>query len=99
METKYVKVPFDIELAKKITNNEVKGRITTRNERKVRIVCWDKKDTNFPIIALIENNHDSEDTTFFLVNGRYYYREESPYDLVLEIPEYMTFNYGDVFNR
>lgn len=27
METKYVKVPFEVELAKKITNGEVEGRI------------------------------------------------------------------------
>jgi hypothetical protein len=41
--TTFKKVPFDIELAKKITNKEVKGRIVTRNGREARIVCFDFK--------------------------------------------------------
>lgn len=34
-------VPFDIELAKKITNKEAKGRIVTENGITARIVCFD----------------------------------------------------------
>lgn len=41
METKYVKVPFEVELAKKITNGEVEGRIVTRGGRSARVVCYD----------------------------------------------------------
>ena len=35
METKYVRVPFDIEMAKKITNGKVEGRVVTRDGRSV----------------------------------------------------------------
>lgn len=42
-QTNYKKVPFDIELAKKITNKEVKGRIVTENGLNARIVCFDFK--------------------------------------------------------
>lgn len=42
-QTTFKKVPFDIELAKKITNKEVKGRIVTRDGLPARIVCFDFK--------------------------------------------------------
>lgn len=42
-QTKFKKVPFDIELAKKITNKEVKGRIVTKDGLQARIVCFDFK--------------------------------------------------------
>jgi hypothetical protein len=41
MEHKLVKVPFDVELAKKITNKECEGKIVTRSGRSARIVCFD----------------------------------------------------------
>ena len=44
MRTKYKRIPFNIELAKKITNKEVKGNIITRNGLKVRIICFDRKE-------------------------------------------------------
>ena len=41
--------PFDIELAKQ-------GKpVCLRNGRKARIICFDVKNTEYPIIALIEN--------------------------------------------
>lgn len=55
--TTFKKIPFDIELAKKITNKEVKGRIMTEDNLPARIVCFDynfggKKDN---IVAIIEH--------------------------------------------
>ena len=38
---KFKKVPFDLELAKKITNKDVKGRIVTEDGHEVRIICYD----------------------------------------------------------
>lgn len=40
-QTRFKKVPFDLELAKKITNKDVKGRIVTENGHEVRIICYD----------------------------------------------------------
>lgn len=42
-QTRFKKVPFDLELAKKITNKEMKGRIVTKNGLQARIVCFDFK--------------------------------------------------------
>lgn len=38
METKII-IPFDVELAKKITNGEVDGKVVTRDGQSVRIVA------------------------------------------------------------
>lgn len=40
-QTRFKKIPFDIELAKKITNKDVKGRIVTEDGHEVRIICYD----------------------------------------------------------
>lgn len=40
-QTKFKKVPFDLEFAKKITNKDVKGRIVTEDGHEVRIICYD----------------------------------------------------------
>ena len=41
--TRFKKVPFNLELAKKITNKEMKGRIVTKDGLQARIVCFDFK--------------------------------------------------------
>lgn len=54
MEQKMLRVPFDLETAKKITNGETPGRIVTRVGLQARIICWDKKSgNNMPIVALV----------------------------------------------
>lgn len=50
METEMIKVPFDVELAKKITNGECEGRIVTRDGRNVQFA------TRFNIDIIKENN-------------------------------------------
>lgn len=40
-QTRFKKVPFNLELAKKITNKDVKGRIVTEDGHEVRIICYD----------------------------------------------------------
>lgn len=100
METKYVKVPFDLELAKKITNGEVEGRIVTRGGDSVRIVCWDYKSMSgdYPILALVSS--DAQELSLpYSGKGKYNvygYNMEDSLDLILEITEYMTFKDGDV---
>lgn len=96
MEKNFVRVPFETGLAKKITNGEVEGRIVTRSGNSVRILCFDRKGTQLPIIALIETKYGEEDFFSFYINGDYDMNEYSPKDLFLEIPEYMTFKDGDI---
>lgn len=40
-QASFKKIPFNIELAKKITNKEVTGRIVTKDGRNAKILCWD----------------------------------------------------------
>lgn len=92
--TKFKKIPFDIELAKKITNKEVKGRIVTKEGKKVRIICWDKKPVDeeaheYPIVALIQNDYNGEMSQTFTAEGAACYPNyKSRYDLIIEIPTY-----------
>lgn len=88
--TTFKKVPFDIELAKKITNKEVKGRIVTDNGLTARIVCFDynfggKKDN---IVAIIEHTGYEGVLTCF-ADGLYHYDFfNKKYALHLEVPTY-----------
>lgn len=94
MEHKLVKVPFDVELAKKITNKECEGKIVTRNGRSARIVCFDMKSDSC-IVAIIQDEFD-EHVYSYPKDGCIILNKQSGSDLILEIPEYMTFKDGDI---
>lgn len=86
--TTFKKVPFDIELAKKITNKEVKGRIVTRDGRQVRIICFDKIGVQgaCQIVALFRVHPDEETVFTFSNEGVYRFGNKTCYDLFLEVP-------------
>lgn len=94
MKRIFKKIPFDIELAKKITKGEKKGRILTQEGKKVRIVCWDKKPLSkdaldFPIVAIIENDYNGEMLNTYTKEGNACYPNyKSRYNLIIEIPTY-----------
>lgn len=72
--------PFDLEAAKK-------GKpVCTRAGRKARIICFDKKGTITPIIALIEDKNGDEDTYFHHQDGRIFDDRDNDYDLMM-LPE------------
>lgn len=99
MEQKIIKMPFDIELAKKITEKSVKGRIVTRDGRNARIACWNYKSLSgeYPLLVLIENGI-FEAQELYTLNGKEksFIEEACDSDLMLEIPEYLTFKDGDI---
>lgn len=101
IEQNYKRIPFNVELAKKIVNGEFEGRIVTMEGRKVRIICWDKKlvdeETHeYPIVALIQNNYNREMLQTFTAEGvACYPNYKSRYNLIIEIPAYY---YQDYFN-
>ena len=100
MEKKYVKVPFDVEMAKRIHSGECEGRIVTRDGRSARVACWDLKSINkfYSILALIDNGN--EEVTWIYSNKGFSNTElESKHDIMLEIPEYMTFKDGDIIKQ
>lgn len=95
MENKMVRVPFDVEMANKITNGEVNGNIVTRNGRNARVICFDAhSDDN--IVALIEDEKGVEYPKSYVSDGMTLLTGECDCDLMLEIPEYMTFKDGDI---
>lgn len=95
MEKKMVIVPFEVELAKKITNNECEGKIITRDGRSVRILCFDRK-SEAPIVSLVLVDGNEEGFHPYTLDGRWKHEKEDKFDLMLEIPEYMTFKDGDI---
>lgn len=87
-QTKFKKVPFNLELAKKITNKEIKGRIVTKDGLQARIVCFDFKHSGSKnnIIAL-EDCGDYELALKYDSNGKVQVMQDS-FDLYLEVPTY-----------
>ena len=87
--TTYKKIPFDLELAKKITNKEAKGRIVNVDGNKARIICWNKDcgNSNYPIIALVDMNGGEQIFTF-TKKGKECIGFSSYKDLCLEVPTY-----------
>lgn len=66
---------FDLEAAKA-------GKpVCTRDGRKARIICWDKKGL-VPIVALIEHE-DSEIALSYYNNGKHMFRDNSDNDLMM----------------
>lgn len=81
MKTK--RIDFDIDLAKKIQAGEVPGRIVTRNGQPASIICSDRKNENYPIVALTE---EDEYPYTFSYNGRFSIDGASTLDLFIEVP-------------
>ena len=91
---KTVTIPFDLELAKKIQNGKVEGKIVDDYNNEYEIVKYDAKGI-FPLIGVYFNEETSSSfTRSFTIEGRYSGGCPS-YDLQLVIPEYLTWKDGD----
>lgn len=70
--------PFDLEAAK------AGAPVCTRDGRKARIICFDRKFERYPIIALIDNSNAEEETVISYANdGLYLGVQTSNYDLFM----------------
>lgn len=69
-------IPFDIKLRNQIQSEEngYKGRykVQTRKGEPARIICWDKKGSEFPIVALVERCDSNEASLLFCYDGKFY---------------------------
>ena len=83
MKTK--RIDFNIDLARKIQAGEAQGRIVTRDGQPARVICWDRKDENYPIVALCDNDED-EGMETYTTRGRASIANEMCNDLFLEVP-------------
>lgn len=94
MEEKLVRVPFNVELSKKIQAGEVEGKIVTEDGRPAKIVYFSNVETNsYNVLYVVNAGEDCECSYWAERNGS---SEEETADLFLEIPEYMAFKGGDV---
>lgn len=92
-----IKVPFEVEMAKRIQNGEVEGKVVTRDGQSVRIVCFDAKQDD-PVVALISYDN-AERVKSYAKDGIIFEGDTCPNDLMLEVPEYMTFKDGDILSN
>lgn len=85
----FKRIPFDLELAKKITNKDVKGRIVTEDGHEVRIICYDYRqhfgDKN-RLVALIDLG-DNEIVLSYNNEGKEIDNREK-FAIHLEVPTY-----------
>ena len=88
-QTKFKRVPFDIELAKKITNKEVKGRIVTEDKLTARIICFDMRYGGSKNLAALVDCGDYEIGIRCNLDGTCReYRKEDKFNLHIEVPTY-----------
>ena len=70
--------PFNLDEAK------AGNAVCTRDGRKARIICYDRKDTDYPIVALIDFESDGECITTCNLTGKYIGgTSNSQYDLFM----------------
>lgn len=95
-QTSFKRIPFNLALAKKITNKEVEGQIVTRNGLKARIVCFDFKYIGGKKgLAVLVEHGDFDVVLCFNTDGKEIFRENRDiYNLHIEIPTY----YEDYYN-
>lgn len=60
-----MKVPFDLEMAKKITSGEMEGKIVTRKGYPSKILMFDMANIDYPICAIVLIPGVSEDCYHF----------------------------------
>lgn len=82
------KIPFSLEYKDKIESGEVE--VVTRDDRPVRVICWDVNKKNLPILALVQEG-DHERHLYCAVNG-YTSRteEDSNTDLFILVENELT---------
>lgn len=86
---KKIQKTFNVEEAKN------GARVERRDGKPVRIICYDRVDTAYPIIALIKS-HNRENCFSYDINGKLAHHEYNNEDLVIiEEVECPKFNVGD----
>lgn len=92
---KAVTIPFDLELAKKIQNGEVEGKIVGGKGDEYDVLKWDAKG-DYPLIATFFDEEDNEiRVNTFTSQGAYKVGGKTDFDLQLIVPEYLTWKEGD----
>lgn len=95
----FIRVDFNIDIAKRILHNEIEGRIITKNNKLVRILCFDSK-SQFPIVGLVvnSNTHHTEHVVNYNESGIPSSYDEKLFTLELEVPEYIFYKEGEIIS-
>lgn len=94
---KKVTIPFDLKLAKDIQEGRVEGRVIDRDGEQYTILKYDAPG-KCPLVCIgpSPTRSDLIIARTYTIKGEYYHdNNESPYDLMLEVPEYVTWKEGD----
>lgn len=95
MEQKMVTIPFDLETAKRIREGKIPGQIVTEKGRDRAEIVYEYDLCNtYPLLVVTHSILVSTD--WFSVTGK---ALSSAKNLLLEVPEYMTFKDGDVLSN
>lgn len=96
METKMIKIPFDIEKAKRIQAGVEEGKIVNGEGYAARIICWDRKDSDQPLIALLMHP-EKEYICAYTTKGCFNFdNTPCPSDLALLVPGTSQYKEGDI---
>lgn len=88
---KTVTIPFNLELAKKIQNGEIEGKIINGEGTEFEVVKWDAKG-DYPLIGIYFNGETGTSQGLSFTNEGEYIKEKKSRidDLQLEVPEFLT---------
>lgn len=97
METKLTVIPFDLEKAKMIHGRINSARIITRAGRSIKTAIFNVNNDEYPLAAVVTiNDNGKQAIRQYRASGRISILEENDDDLMLEVPDYLTFKFGDV---
>lgn len=85
-QTRFKIVPFDLELAKKIVNKEVKGHIETNSGEKARIICFDMKYGPRSNMVVLIDTGDYECEKLYGMDGKLVGPHDFRFDLHIKLP-------------
>ena len=90
---KTVAIPFDLEMARKIQNGEVEGKIVDKCKTEYEIVKWNAMG-NYPLIGVFfDEESNVSNARSFSIHGKYM-EKDSELNLQLELPWYLTYEDG-----
>ena len=95
MTTKYVKIPFNVDIARKVTLGEIDGKILTNEGYDAKIICWNSGYYPFVLIALTTINGLTR-PEFYTLSGEIRPPFCNKENLSIEVPEYVTFKNGEI---
>lgn len=91
---KTVTAPFDLEMARRIQNGEVEGKIVDKREIEYEIAKWDAMG-DYPLIGVyFDEKYNTSYARSFTTQGIYNIKKESDSNLQLELPWYLTCKEG-----